>query len=102
MIIVVVLTVRSEAMETFRAYEREAAIIMAAYGARIERTVVVTPATDARVFKEVHLVRFPDESAFVEYRRDPRLRELDESRNASVVSTEILVGEDGPEYSGPS
>ena len=41
MILVAILTVERDSVQDFRAYERRAAAIMADYGAKIERTVVV-------------------------------------------------------------
>jgi len=41
-------------------------------------------------------VTFPSAAAFAAYRGDERLRELARLRGASVVHTEVLVGEDGP------
>jgi len=41
--LVAILTVRRDALEQFRAFERHAAAVMRAHGGRIERTVVVLP-----------------------------------------------------------
>jgi uncharacterized protein (DUF1330 family) len=101
MMLVVILRVRVDAQENFRAYERAAASVMAEHGGRIERSVVVPPSHGQDVFTEVHVVRFPDERALAAYRNDARLLDLASARSASVVSTEILVGEEGPEYSPP-
>lgn len=94
----VILTVRGERVEEFREFERYAAGVMVRYGGRIERTVVVAPADVPGLVKEVHVVTFPDERTFRAYRDDPRLAERAHLREASVVSTEVLVGEDGPDY----
>ncbi|HET9489781.1 MAG TPA: hypothetical protein VFR64_08520 [Methylomirabilota bacterium] len=40
MTLVVILTVRREALEQFRAFEAQAAAVMTTHGGRIERTVV--------------------------------------------------------------
>jgi hypothetical protein len=95
---VAILSVRREALEMFRAFERHAAGVMARHGGRIERTVVVSPEDAPGLVKEIHVVTFPDEQAFLAYRGDPRLRELAHLRDASVVHTEVLVGEEGPDY----
>jgi uncharacterized protein (DUF1330 family) len=100
MTLVAILTVRRDAIDSFRAYERHAAAVMATHGGRIERTVVVTPSGSAELVKEIHVVTFPDARAFARYRDDPRLGKLAHLRQAAVVSTEIHVGEDGPDY-GP-
>jgi hypothetical protein len=98
MTLVAILSVRREALEMFRAFERHAAGVMARHGGRIERTVVASPEDAPGLVKEVHVVTFPDAQAFLAYRDDPRLRELAHLRDASVVHTEVLVGEDGPDY----
>ena len=98
MTLVVILTVRRDALEAFRAFERDAAAVMAVHGGRIERTVVVSPTDTPALVKEIHVVTFPDEPAFLAYQSDPRLATLGHLRAASVVHTEILAGEDGPRY----
>jgi uncharacterized protein (DUF1330 family) len=99
--LVVILTVRREALEQFRAFEAQAAAVMITHGGRIDRTVVVSEAGSPDVIKEVHVVTFPSAEAFRAYRADERLRELAHLRDASVVHTDVLTGEDGPHY-GPS
>jgi uncharacterized protein (DUF1330 family) len=98
MTLVAILTVRRDAVDAFRAFGRRAAAVMATHGGRIERTVVVTPVATPDRLTEVHIVTFPDASAFDAYRRDPRLAAVAHLREASVVATEVLVGEDGPCY----
>jgi hypothetical protein len=100
MTIVAILTVRRRALEQFRVFERHAAGVMAAHGGRIERTVVVPLAEAPELVKEIHVVTFPDARAFQGYRDDARLAELAHLREAAVVSTEVFVGEDGPDYPG--
>jgi hypothetical protein len=100
MTLVAILTVRRAALAEFRTFERHAAAVMARHGGRIERTVVVTPDGPSEVVKEIHVVTFPSAAAFEAYRADERLREMVELREASVVHTEVLVGEAGPDYHG--
>lgn len=101
-LIVAILTVRKEALETFHAYERHAAAVMAAHGGRIERTVVVAPDASPEVIREIHLLAFPSAEAFAAYRRDPRLAEHAALREQSVLHTEVLVGVEGPSYAAGS
>jgi hypothetical protein len=102
MTLVAILIVRRRALEQFRAFERHAAALMAAHGGRIERTVV-TPVADAPdLLREIHVVTFPDASAFQAYRDDARLGERAHLREAAVVSTEVFIGEDGPDYGEPA
>jgi hypothetical protein len=102
MTIVAVLTVRRRALDDFRVFERHAARVMAAHGGRIERAVVAPVADDPDLVREIHVVTFPDAGAFQAYRDDPRLTEHAHLREAAVVSTEVFVGEDGPDYGVPA
>ena len=96
MVLVAILTVRRQALEQFRAYETQAARIMREHGGRIERTVVVADGADT--IKELHVVSFDSEAGFAAYRADQRLAEFAPLREASVIHTEVLAGEDGPTY----
>jgi len=98
MVLVVILTVRREALEAFRAFETKAAAVMARYGGALERAVVIPPEGEAPHLKEVHLVTFPDAQAFAAYRQDGELAAVAHLRQASVVATEVLTGEEGPDY----
>jgi hypothetical protein len=98
MTLVVILTVRSEALDKFRTFEKKAATVMARYGGAIERTVVVSPASPRSPIKEIQIVTFPSEQAFGAYQKDEDLTRLAHLRQESVVQTEIMVGEDGPNY----
>jgi hypothetical protein len=73
---------------------------MQAHGGRIERTIVVDPDGSTDVFKEIHVLSFPSEQAFAAYRNDERLGQMAHLRDGSIVSTEIMVGVDGPTYEG--
>jgi hypothetical protein len=99
MTLVAILTVRKDAIEKFRAFERHAAGVMKEHGGRIERTIVVAPEGSPDVIKEVHVLTFPDARAFAAYRGDERLSELAHLREESVIHTELLAGEEGPDYS---
>jgi hypothetical protein len=100
LVVVAILTVRKSALEDFRAFERHAAAAMAAHGGGIERTVAVSEGVPPGMVKEVHVLAFPDRRCFDAYRADPRLAALRHLRDRSVMSTEILMGEDGPVYGG--
>jgi uncharacterized protein (DUF1330 family) len=96
--LVVILTIREGALEELRAFETSAARVMAKHGGSIERSVVISsphPGADAR---EVHVVTFPDAAAYAAYRADEALVALAPLRARAIVSTEVLVGEDGPDY----
>jgi antibiotic biosynthesis monooxygenase (ABM) superfamily enzyme len=97
-VLVVTLTVRTESVEDFRAFERAAAKIMADHGGRIERTIVVPATDDGDPWREVHVVRFPNDDSLAAYRLDDRLLALAEQRERAIIQTTILTGADGPDY----
>jgi antibiotic biosynthesis monooxygenase (ABM) superfamily enzyme len=96
-VLVAVITIRAAELEAFRAFEWHAARVMAKHGGRIERTVVIPG--DGETLREVHVVRFPDDAALAAYRADADLGPAMDLRERSVVATELLMGEDGPDYS---
>ena len=98
MTLVVILTVRSEAVDKFRIFEQQAARVMAKHGGAIERTVVIAPARPGEVLKEIHIVTFPNAQALGAYREDSDLKQVAHLRDEAVVQTEMFVGEDGPDY----
>ena len=98
MTLVAILTVRKDAIEKFRAFEKHAAGVMKEHGGCIERTIVVAPEGLPDVIKEIHVLTFPDAEAFARYRNDKRLAELAHLRDESVIHTELLAGDDGPSY----
>jgi uncharacterized protein (DUF1330 family) len=100
MLIVAILTVKTDAAASFHAFEKIAVSIMARHGGTLERTVVVLPGPGESVFREVHVLRFPDAAAFAAYKADPEMAKALPLRNAAVVQTEILAGEEGPLYGG--
>jgi uncharacterized protein (DUF1330 family) len=95
---IVRLQVRREALESFHTFERHAARVMKRHGGAIDRTVVLEPDPASELHEEVHLVRFPSVEAFEAYRADPELAGVRHLRDESVVATDALVGEDGPDY----
>jgi uncharacterized protein (DUF1330 family) len=94
MFLVVTLRVRRTAWDEFRQYERAAARIMRKHGGALERAVVIRSGPKEELVTEIHLVRFPDDESFGAYRRDPELLALAPLRQASVVATDILVGDE--------
>jgi hypothetical protein len=98
MTLVVTLTVRVDALDSFRLFEHQAARVMARHGGAIERSVVIPQGGGEEFFREVHIVSFPNAEAFAAYRADGTLAGIRHLRDESVVATEVLVGEDGPEY----
>src|SRR5437016_6506250 len=98
MILVVILTVRNEVLEQFRTFEQKAAHVMAKHGGAIERAVVIAPKNGEAFFQEVHIVTFPNQQALTAYQQDEEIKLVAHLRAASVIKTEILIGEAGPDY----
>ena len=97
-VLVAILGVKSDALDQFHAYERQAAAIMRRHGGAITRTVAVRPGAGDPLIQEVHVVTFPDAAAFAAYRQDPALAAAAPLRDASIATTQILIGSDGPDY----
>ena len=95
MLLVATMTVRREAIDEFRAFERQAAAIMARYGGVIERSIVADDGSGP--LQEVHVVSFPDERALAAYQVDDGLQRIAPLRERSVIQTVIVRGEAGPD-----
>ena len=91
--LVATLAVRRERLGEFRRFEQSATHSAGA----IERFVAVDDSA-AEHYREVHVVTFPDAAAFSAYRADPELAALAPLREAAIVATDVLVGDDGPSY----
>ena len=96
--IVASLWIREGAVAAFEVYERKTACIMKRYGGSIERTVRPSDAIDAERPFEVHLVRFPSDEMFENYRTDSELKALSAEREAVITRTHLLIGCEGPAY----
>ena len=92
--VVAILTIADR--DAFRAYEARAATIMTRHGGAIERAIAIPPVADDAdaPWREVHVLRFPDDAAFAAYRADPGLRALAALRAAAITGTEVLAGHD--------
>lgn len=80
----------------FAAFEREAAAIMASHGGRIDRAIRIREAGSESPY-EVHILVFPDDSAFEAYRSDPRILQLAQRRSGIIAKTITLDGQ----FAGP-
>lgn len=49
-------------------------------------------------YRELHILRFPDEAAYDAYRVDPELVALATQRAQCIAATEIWRAEEGPRY----
>lgn len=82
----------------FEQFETEAARIMARYGGAIDRRIRVAPADGQDLPYEVHIVSFPDDRSFREYRRDSDLQALAALRSRAIRETVIWSGTDLPGF----
>ena len=83
-------------VEGFEAFERQAAVVMAAHGGRVEK--VVRCGGEGGAPFEVHIVSFPDVAAIDAYRVDPRLMKLLPLRDRVIARTEIWTGRERSAY----
>jgi uncharacterized protein (DUF1330 family) len=90
--LVVSLWLKTDDVAAFEAFERSAARVMAAHGGRIDRVIRRADAERADEPFEVHVVSFPDWSAFDAYRADPGFKELMPQRERLIARTEIWRG----------
>lgn len=101
-ILLITITVRRDCINAFFEYERQAAIIMARHGGRIERAIALDTDRYSPHYKEAHVVVFPDDAHLDAYRNDPEIKALAPLRESCIVSTTITYGTEGEDYSGKS
>jgi antibiotic biosynthesis monooxygenase (ABM) superfamily enzyme len=82
----------------FAQFETAAAQIMQRYGGTIERRIGVAPSSGENLPYEVHILSFPDERSFQEYRTDPDLEALRDLRALAVRETVLWFGTELPGY----
>jgi len=79
-------------------FERSAALVMQSYGGEIV-CVFETERTSKHRGCEVHVLQFPSESRFEEYRDDVRLGALSELREKAIGKTEVTISDKIKSYS---
>jgi hypothetical protein len=94
--LVVSIWLKGDDVPGFEEFERQAAMLMAGHGGRVENVVRCGGANGAPF--EVHVVSFPDTAAMQAYRADPRLAKLLPLRERVIARTEIWVGEQRSPY----
>jgi uncharacterized protein (DUF1330 family) len=78
----------------FEAYERKALSIAQRHSGRLERAIRVTKdagGTGESPF-EVHVLSFPTDVQFAQFRTDPELVALSDERARVISRTEVLLG----------
>ena len=74
--------------DTFEEFERKAAAIMSHYDGRIVSAYETLRNRDGSG-EEVHIIQFPSEAKFNEYRADQKLLDLAEFREKAIASTMV-------------
>ena len=82
----------------FVEFETTAARIMRRYGGTIERRIGIAPHSGENLPHEVHVLSFPDERSFQEYRSDPDLEALRDLRALAIRETVLWLGTELPAY----
>lgn len=78
----------------FEQFETAAAQIMRRYGGILKRRIAIAHLPDNSQPHEVHVVTFPDERSFEQYRSDPDLRALADLRARAIRQTTLWSGVD--------
>ena len=84
--------------QALNAFERKASKVMADYQGKIIWAFETIRNEDGSG-EEVHIVGFPREEDFTNYRNDPRLQELRDLRAKAISGTEIKIGINEKSYS---
>jgi hypothetical protein len=73
---------------------------MAKYGGRIERAIRIIDEYDRKADHpfEIHVVSFPDRSAFRAYQEDPDMHNLASLRSEIISRSNVLAGYDVKAY----
>jgi uncharacterized protein (DUF1330 family) len=89
--IVALLTIRDA--DAFELFERQAAVIMEAYGGRIDSAFrpAVTDSAAAQRVDEIHVLKFPDHEAFYRYKDDKKLHALATLKEKAIRQSTVYV-----------
>lgn len=96
--IVALLTVRDA--DAFDQFERQAALIIKAYGGRIDSAFrpCVTASKAAQSVDEIHVLKFPDHEAFDRYAGDDKLLALAPFREKAISQSTVYVSASEVDY----
>ena len=94
-VLVVSLWIKDGDVTRFEALERDAALRMAKYGGRIERAIRIYEYDEKADHPfEIHVVSFPDRSAFRAYQEDPDTHNFASLRSEIISRSSVLAGYD--------
>ena len=84
--------------QEFDQFETAAAQVMKRYGGGIDRRIkIALSAADDQPY-EIHVVSFPDERSFQNYRSDPDLQALSDLRTKAIRETKLWFGSELPGF----
>lgn len=86
----VLVTLEVKDFELLAVFEKQAVKIMRSYGGNLVRAFETTRNEDGSG-QEVHLLEFPSDDAFAEYRSDSRLIEHAELRKKAIDSMVVVI-----------
>ncbi len=93
--IVVVLDVIE--VDSFKEYEHQAFAVMHKYHGQLMQAFK-TVEEDSSLYREVHILSFPDIKQFDQYQLDPALSILSDLRKRAIAVTQIYISEVFQEY----
>ena len=97
--LVVSLWLRNNDVAAFEAFERQAAKAMVKFDGRIERAIRISSGGyEGEGPFEVHIVSFPNESAFQMYRQSSESKTIAEARENVISKTVIHPGKEVATY----
>lgn len=76
--------------DALESYERQANAIMKRYGGSIVAAFEITKDLNG-AGEEVHLLQFPDEESFNQYRSDKELLQLADFRDQAISDTQVTM-----------
>jgi len=89
-VINVLVSIEVKDFDALASFECKANNIMGAHGGKIASAFETKRNADGSG-QEVHLLEFPDEKSFSEYRSDPRLEKLIDLRNQAIISISVTT-----------
>ncbi len=78
------------------AFERQAVKIMEKHSGKM--MFAFETAKDTTGGEEIHVLEFPNEEAFIAYRKDDAHKALAELRESAIISTDIIISDNLKSY----
>ncbi|MGH1486096.1 MAG: DUF1330 domain-containing protein [Cellvibrionaceae bacterium] len=81
----------------FKEYESQALSVMSTYGGHLS-SAFKTKESEGDLYREVHILSFPNEKQFHSYCNDSALLRLNSLREQAISSTQVFISEKFQEY----